>query len=143
MVCRVERCECDGLLKLLKSSLESYLLSKAPYLAGWYVDLNFDLEPRVTNIHQAGNIVAKNQSVVCSLESVSSQLHLVCILKFIFIFPDGSCQFQENGEKQISVDEDTPPGNKQQMKNSQIWTSFILYYRDWAVYSASLPKKTV
>lgn len=24
---------------------------------------------------------------------------------------DGSCTFQENAEKQISVEEDTPPGN--------------------------------
>lgn len=29
----------------------------------------------------------------------------------ISIFSDGGCVFQENAEKQISVEEDTPPGN--------------------------------
>lgn len=32
-------------------------------------------------------------------------------INFFFI-PDGACSFQENSEKQISVDEDTPPGTE-------------------------------
>ena len=36
--------------------------------------------------------------------------YLFLITYLFFIISDGSCVFQENVEKQISVEEDTPPG---------------------------------
>ena len=45
-------------------------------------------------------------------------MHSVVALDYISVwkinvemFSDGACSFQENAEKQISVEEDTPPGN--------------------------------
>ena len=86
-------------LKWWKDYCEEYLLSKLPYLALIFnVDFNFDSETRTTNMKH------------CSAQLRAAQLnHSINSLSNV---SDGSCSFQDNSEKQISVDEDTPPGTE-------------------------------
>ena len=50
------------------------------------------------------------QVSIWSIVPGRAQLPRTNILTYI-LFSDGGCVFQENAEKQISVEEDTPPGN--------------------------------
>ena len=63
------------------------------------------------------NIVTRQKlSLIISTGVLLSVLNIHCtwrLLKtnsILCFLSDGSCIFQENGEKQISVEEDTPPG---------------------------------